>query len=266
VRAHRLTCGASHQPAHATTSPLCTHKLRVCDSAVGPLYPTPSQTQDCGCIGLPPCVCVPLCESVLCAPPFAPPCARLAVWVYCGNKTLCGAHHKECWLKHLAHPYGTAPAKEGPEVGWTTGILTPQDDSAAGGEGVCSRRPLPLAAAVWAAGSGCRLCCCWPAAAFVAAWLAWLLAPDAGRVWLAAQSRGCRLLLRGTAWVGWIHEAWEVVAAGCSRAAAHLLLPTELRAECRTCSAQRRWPGWSAMVGICAWSCMNHGFPGWLPA
>ncbi|KAI3431793.1 hypothetical protein D9Q98_010546 [Chlorella vulgaris] len=57
------------------------------------------------------------------------------VWVYCGNKTLCGAHHKECWLKHLAHPYGTAPAKEGPEVGWTTGILTPQDDSAAGGEG-----------------------------------------------------------------------------------------------------------------------------------
>ena len=54
-----------------------------------------------------------------------------AVWVYCGDKALCGAHHKECWLKHLAHPYGTAPAKEGPDVGWTTGILAAKDEAAA---------------------------------------------------------------------------------------------------------------------------------------
>jgi hypothetical protein len=75
----------------------------------------------------------------LCAPSVPP-----AVWVYCGDQQLCGAHHKECWLKHLAHPYGTAPAKEGPEVGWTTGILTPRDDSAADGGVSPSRWTLPL--------------------------------------------------------------------------------------------------------------------------
>ncbi|KAL4419070.1 hypothetical protein ABPG77_010349, partial [Micractinium sp. CCAP 211/92] len=51
------------------------------------------------------------------------------VWVYCGDAGLCGDHHKECWLKHLAHPYGTAPAKEGPDVGWTTGIMVPRAET-----------------------------------------------------------------------------------------------------------------------------------------
>lgn len=51
------------------------------------------------------------------------------MWVYCGDQGLCGEHHKECWLKHLAHPYGTAPAKEGPDVGWTTGIMVPRAET-----------------------------------------------------------------------------------------------------------------------------------------
>eukprot|EP00887_Chlorella_sp_A99_P000442 scaffold17.g442.t1 len=51
------------------------------------------------------------------------------VWVYCGDKALCGAHHKECWLKHLAHPLGTAPAKEGPDVGWTTGVFAARQEA-----------------------------------------------------------------------------------------------------------------------------------------
>lgn len=54
------------------------------------------------------------------------------VWVYCADATLCGKLHKECWLKHLAHPYGTAPAKEGPDVGWTTGIMVPKTETPAG--------------------------------------------------------------------------------------------------------------------------------------
>ncbi len=65
-----------------------------------------------------------------------------AVWVYCGDAGLCGDHHKECWLKHLAHPYGTAPAKEGPDVGWTTGIMVPRAETKPsvreGGELNCS--------------------------------------------------------------------------------------------------------------------------------
>ena len=67
-----------------------------------------------------------------CTAPVLPRVPRPAVWVYCEDKGLCGEHHKECWLKHLAHPYGTAPAKEGPDVGWTTGILTPPEETGAG--------------------------------------------------------------------------------------------------------------------------------------
>ena len=62
-----------------------------------------------------------------------------AVWVYCEDKALCGVHHEECWLKHLAHPHGTAPAKTGPDVGWTTGILSKEEAGAdAGGDAVVS--------------------------------------------------------------------------------------------------------------------------------
>ena len=46
------------------------------------------------------------------------------VWVYCGDKIRCGSQYRQCWLKYLAHPEGTAPAAEGPEVGWTTGLMT----------------------------------------------------------------------------------------------------------------------------------------------
>ena len=48
------------------------------------------------------------------------------VWVYCADKTLCGSYHKQCWLKHLAHPDGTAASNEGPTVGWTTGLMQPR--------------------------------------------------------------------------------------------------------------------------------------------
>jgi len=44
------------------------------------------------------------------------------VWVYCGDEELCKTKYKQCWLKYLAHPSATAPANEGPTVGWTAGI------------------------------------------------------------------------------------------------------------------------------------------------
>ncbi|KAL4519320.1 hypothetical protein Ndes2526A_g00413 [Nannochloris sp. 'desiccata'] len=49
------------------------------------------------------------------------------LWVYCEDKELCGStYYKQCWLKHLAHPDGTAPTKQGPDVGWTTGLMQPR--------------------------------------------------------------------------------------------------------------------------------------------
>ena len=44
------------------------------------------------------------------------------VWVYCGDEDLCKTKYKQCWLKYLPHPSATAPANEGPTVGWTAGI------------------------------------------------------------------------------------------------------------------------------------------------
>lgn len=46
------------------------------------------------------------------------------VWVFCEDKKICGARYGECWLKHLAHPDGVAP-REGPDIGYTSGILHP---------------------------------------------------------------------------------------------------------------------------------------------
>lgn len=108
-----------------------------------------------------------------------------AVWVYCEDPKLCGAHYRECWLKvrsrharcvavpadgfcgglacsqarmaaaipplswtlprplavqHLAHPSAVAPAKEGPDVGWTTGLMAEGADSTTSVETV---RPWP---------------------------------------------------------------------------------------------------------------------------
>ena len=74
-----------------------------------------------------------------------------AVWVWCGDAQLCGSYHQDCWLKHLAHPYGTAPARVGPDVGWTTGIMTPKPDPAA--LGVRQGRG---AGRTWAQGVGTR--------------------------------------------------------------------------------------------------------------
>ena len=66
------------------------------------------------------------------------PC-HATVWVYCEDPQLCGDHYKECWLKHLAHPDATAPAKEGPDVGWTTGLMSQHSDDASLAEGVSRR-------------------------------------------------------------------------------------------------------------------------------
>ncbi|GAB4823622.1 hypothetical protein N2152v2_010668 [Parachlorella kessleri] len=51
------------------------------------------------------------------------------IWVYCENPQLCGGHHKECWLKHMAHPEASRPAHEGPNVGWTTGFMVSPEDA-----------------------------------------------------------------------------------------------------------------------------------------
>ncbi|KDD75345.1 hypothetical protein H632_c731p1 [Helicosporidium sp. ATCC 50920] len=45
------------------------------------------------------------------------------VWVFCGDRALCGDSYGQCWLKHLAHPLASKAASEGPEVGWTTGVF-----------------------------------------------------------------------------------------------------------------------------------------------
>ena len=46
------------------------------------------------------------------------------VWVWCGNKDLCGEHYRECWLKHLPHPERASPSNQGPQVGWMTGFVS----------------------------------------------------------------------------------------------------------------------------------------------
>lgn len=43
------------------------------------------------------------------------------VWVWCGDEHACGKQYRECWLKHLAHPEGAAPARQGPDCPWTSG-------------------------------------------------------------------------------------------------------------------------------------------------
>jgi hypothetical protein len=86
------------------------------------------------------------------------------VWVWCGDPKLCGSLLNDCWLKHLAHPWGTAPAKEGADVGWTTGIMTPKVEPAqlgvSVGQRVAARAGVCVAGVEWrrqsvrAAGAG----------------------------------------------------------------------------------------------------------------
>lgn len=45
------------------------------------------------------------------------------VWVFCGDKTACGEQYGQCWLKHLVRPEATKPARSGPDVYWTSGII-----------------------------------------------------------------------------------------------------------------------------------------------
>lgn len=67
------------------------------------------------------------------------------VWVWCGDADLCGAQHRECWLKHMAHPSVARPAREGPGVGWTSGVVDRGGE--AGGGGGSSGAPAPSAEA-----------------------------------------------------------------------------------------------------------------------
>lgn len=72
------------------------------------------------------------------------------VWVWCGDKALCGAQYRECWLKHLAHPLASRPRAQGAGVPWTSGLMPqlagsgePEDDSdlrAAEGESPSQRK------------------------------------------------------------------------------------------------------------------------------
>jgi hydroxyproline O-arabinosyltransferase len=66
------------------------------------------------------------------------------VWVFCEDKKLCGAQFGECWIKHLAHPEAVNPSAEGPNVGYTTGILT-SVPMGAGGVGVGTKTPVQSA-------------------------------------------------------------------------------------------------------------------------
>lgn len=45
------------------------------------------------------------------------------VWVFCGDKDKCRSQYQECWLKHLVHPEASKPARQGPEVPWTSGTI-----------------------------------------------------------------------------------------------------------------------------------------------
>mmetsp|Transcript_36561 Transcript_36561/g.92332 ORF Transcript_36561/g.92332 Transcript_36561/m.92332 type:complete len:560 (-) Transcript_36561:275-1954(-) len=45
------------------------------------------------------------------------------VWVWCGDEVKCKNQYRQCWLKHLAHPEASRPAKEGDDVPWTSGTL-----------------------------------------------------------------------------------------------------------------------------------------------
>uniref|UniRef100_A0A383W4V9 Apple domain-containing protein n=1 Tax=Tetradesmus obliquus TaxID=3088 RepID=A0A383W4V9_TETOB len=65
------------------------------------------------------------CEACLKHTPAKHSAHKCNVWVWCGIKESCGGQYRECWLKHLVHPRATKPAREGPEVGWTSGIVGP---------------------------------------------------------------------------------------------------------------------------------------------
>ena len=56
-------------------------------------------------------------------PPGPSPLFVCAVWVFCGNQSACQGNYGQCWLKHLAHPEASKPAKQGPHVPWTAGTL-----------------------------------------------------------------------------------------------------------------------------------------------
>eukprot|EP00798_Chlamydomonas_sp_ICE-L_P000484 gene484-1890_t len=43
------------------------------------------------------------------------------VWIWCGNKTLCGDAYQQCWLKFLDNIMVAKPTKAGQSVGWTVG-------------------------------------------------------------------------------------------------------------------------------------------------
>lgn len=76
------------------------------------------------------------CAACLAYKPKSKDDTECNVWVYCEDPKLCGAHYRECWLKHLAHPSAVAPAKEGPDVGWTTGLMAEVADSTSSVEAV----------------------------------------------------------------------------------------------------------------------------------
>jgi hypothetical protein len=68
------------------------------------------------------------------------------VWVWCGDAALCGAQHRECWLKHLAHPSVARPMREGAGVGWTSGIVDRAGEMAGGEAGSGAPPPVGVAA------------------------------------------------------------------------------------------------------------------------
>lgn len=76
--------------------------------------------------------CCNQCSSYSPKSADAPDCN---VWVYCESPTLCKDQYRECWLKHLAHPDAASPSNEGPEVGWTTGLMTKSSDGSVDGDG-----------------------------------------------------------------------------------------------------------------------------------
>lgn len=56
------------------------------------------------------------------------PCAAASLQLPVSSTPAAAACPLSPAAQHLAHPSAVAPAKQGPDVGWTTGILAPLED------------------------------------------------------------------------------------------------------------------------------------------
>ncbi|KXZ44208.1 hypothetical protein GPECTOR_71g569 [Gonium pectorale] len=81
------------------------------------------------------------CQACLDYKPANPDDPACNVWVFCGDENKCGGQYQQCWLKHLAHPEASKPARQGPAVFWTSGTIGVDINADPGAEAVKTGAP-----------------------------------------------------------------------------------------------------------------------------